>query len=200
MWRRGQFRRLAAAVLAGAAVWVGVSAATSDPLGEQIDVVVTAADVATGHALGASDLQVRTMPADLVPQGAGSTMSDWAGKRVAAPVRAGEVLTDADVSVQALADGQPTGTVVAHIPLPSAALVEAAVAGTRVDIIATSDGSVLATDVLVLGAERDETEGPGLFVALPRDQAPTVARHSASAVGAGLGGSGVTVVVLPSDA
>lgn len=186
-----------AALLVAVAVWLGVTAASADPEGPHTEVVTMQIDARSGHVLQSSDLEVLAVPSALAPQGSSGSVEDWAGQRLATPIRSGDVLTDADVSVAALAQGQPPGYVVTHLPLSSPALARAAPAGARVDVLSTSDGSMLATDVIVLSsnASDDDAEGPGLFVAVSPSDAQGIAVASGSGSVATLAGSGVTVVV-----
>ncbi|MGB3764563.1 MAG: SAF domain-containing protein [Ornithinimicrobium sp.] len=188
---------MVAAILVAVAVWLGVSAASADPEGPRTEVVTMSVDAPSGHSLHYDDLDLVTVPTALAPRGSSSSVEDWVGQRLAAPIRAGDVLTDADVSIAALAQGQPPGYVVMHLPLSSPALARAAPAGARVDVLSTQDGSLLATDVIVLAtdAAAEEGEGPGLFVAVSPSDAQAIAVASGSGSGAALGGSGVSIVV-----
>lgn len=185
-------------MLVAIAAWFGVTAASADPQGPVIDVVVADSDVGSGHELNSGDLSLISIPEALAPQGASGSPATWVGQRLAAPVSAGDVLTPADISVVALADGQPPGYVVTHLPLTSEALVRAAPAGTRVDVLSTTDGTVLAGDVIVLaGTFESDTggEGPGLFVAISATDAGPIAVQAGGGASSALAGSGVTVVL-----
>lgn len=187
-WRRGRVRRVAAALVAAAAVWALVSAlrpAAPDP---GPSVVVAAADLAAGAVVTGADVRSAHVPQDVLPAGAATEPGTVVGSTLSRAVRSGEVLTDADTSVAALVRGLDPGTVVAHLPLTSPALIAAASPGTRVDVLAVLDGSVLAADVLVLAPAG---AGEGLFVALARERSGEVARHT----GADSIGGGVTVVL-----
>lgn len=200
VWRRSQIRRGLAAVLAAVAVWLGISAASADPQGPTTTVVVADVEAGSGHELSSGDLSVISVPLALSPLGASGATSDWEGKRLAAPVNVGDVLTPADISVVALADGQPPGYVVTHLPLASEALVRAAPAGTRVDVLSTTDGAVLAADVIVLAGTVESDaggEGPGLFVAMSAAEAGAIAVQAGGGAASALAGSGVTVVLRP---
>ncbi len=182
------------------AIWVGVTAASADPEGPTTDVVVADIEAGSGHELSSADLSVISVPLALAPEGASGSPSTWAGQRLAAPVSAGDVITPADISVVALANGQPPGYVVAHLPLASEALVRAAPAGTRVDVLSTTDGTVLAADAIVLaGTYESDTggEGPGLFVAISATDAGPLAVQAGGGAASALAGSGVTVVLRP---
>jgi len=200
VWRRSQIRRVLAAVLVAIAVWFGVTAASADPQGPTTDVVVVDSEAGSGHELDSGDLSVVSVPVALAPQGASGSPSTWVGQRLAAPVSAGDVLTPADISVVALATGQPPGYVVTHLPLASEALVRAAPAGTRVDVLSTADGTVLAADVIVLAGTFESDaggEGPGLFVAISATDAGPIAVQAGGGTASALAGSGVTVVLRP---
>ncbi len=195
LWRRAKVQRVLAATLVAVAVWLGVSAASADPEGPRTEVVTMRIDARSGHSLRPGDLDLLTVPAAMAPRGSSSSVEDWVGQRLAAPIRAGDVLTDADVSIAALAQGQPPGYVVTHLPLSSPALARAVPAGARVDVLSTAEGSMLATNVIVLATDDadDEGEGPGLFVAVSPSDAQAIAVASGS--GAALAGSGVTIVL-----
>jgi len=185
-------------VLVALAVWLGVAAASADPQGPTTDVVVTDSEASSGHKLTSQDLSLISIPTALVPQGASGNPATWVGQRLAAPVSAGDVLTPSDISVVALADGQPPGYVVTHLPLASEALVRAAPAGTRVDVLSTTDGTVLAGDVIVLAGTFESDaggEGPGLFVAVSATEAGPIAVQAGGGAASALAGSGVTVVL-----
>jgi len=187
-----------AAGAAAGAVWFSITALTADPEGPRRDVVVAATDAPAGHALGQRDLAVQSMPQALVPDGAGRDPRRWRGRVLTGPVRSGAVITDSDVSVSALARGQPEDSVVAYVGLASQALATAATPGTHVEVVSTVDGTVLAGDAVVLdgAVEQDTTTGPGVLVAVRRDQARqiAVAGRGGELVGPG---SGVTLVLLP---
>lgn len=166
-----------------------------------MDAVVVADDSPAGHVLRDRDLMVRSMPESLVPAGAASTRRHWRGRTLSGPIRAGAVLTDSDVSVAALARGQPRGVVVAHLDLPSASLAGAASPGTRVEVVSSADGTVLADNALVLAhsSSADEPGSPGVFVAVTSSQARQIAVAGAAGGPLGAPTSGLTLVLLPPE-
>jgi Flp pilus assembly protein CpaB len=181
-------------------VWLTLTALAPGPEGPRTDVVVAAHDLPSGHVLTGSDLIVRSMPLALVPSGTSDTPRLLRGRTLSGPVRAGAAFTDADLSVAALARGQPDGGVVAHVSLSSASLARAATPGTHVEVVSTADGTVLADDAVVLDAhaDADSAEAPGVFVAVTAAQARQIA-GSASAGQPPGGGAGLTLVILPAE-
>ncbi|MGB5951168.1 MAG: SAF domain-containing protein, partial [Ornithinimicrobium sp.] len=194
-------RRVFAALLVGAAVWLALSAATADPAGQLAQVVVAADDVAIGTTLSRDDVELVSLPESAVSTRASSAPADWVGKRIVVPLRRGDIVTSTHVSLAAMAQGQPPGHVVVHLPLGSPALARAAAPGTRVDVMSTLDGVVLADDVVVLdngrGAGADEREGPGVFVVVDHAEAAAITSHGAQTSAATLAGTAITVALRP---
>ncbi|MGB3687155.1 MAG: SAF domain-containing protein [Ornithinimicrobium sp.] len=201
LWGRARARRVLAALLAGVAVWLGLSAATADPAGPSAQVVVAASDVAIGSTLTRDDVEIATLPESAVSPLASSTPGDWIAQRIVVPLRAGDVLTPTHVSLPALARGQPPGQVIAHLPLSSPALARAAAPGTRVDVLSVADGSVLASDVVILdnggAAGAEDREGPGVFVVLDPVEAAAITAQGGATSAAAITGSAVTIVLRP---
>ncbi|WP_235686445.1 SAF domain-containing protein [Tomitella gaofuii] len=128
-------RRCAAAVLAVTAV---VLAVRGDPAADEVDVVIAARDLSPGAEVTAADLAVVQRAARAVPRGALSTQELALGRMIAAPVRAGEALTDVRLLGEPLAraaagvqDARPV-----TVRLADPALAEVVHAGDLVDIIA----------------------------------------------------------------
>ncbi len=155
------------------------------------EVLVAAADLPVGSVLAPEDLTPVSAPAALVPTGSMVDLGDAAGRTLAAPLRAGEVLTDADLSTAGLAEGLDAGTLVAHVPLGNPPLAAAASPGSRVDVVSLLDGSTVAAGVLVLAP--DAPGGSGIFVAVAAAEAGELARLGAPTALEG----GVTVVLHP---
>jgi Flp pilus assembly protein CpaB len=176
-------RRWLAAGLACLAVLVGLRG-TDPPPPPTRSVVVAARDLPGGGALGAGDLVVRRLPADAVPSGATAVVADLAGRTLAAPVRAGEVLTDRRVVAPSLVAGYP-GLVAVPVRVAEAGVLRLLRVGDVVDVVAAPvDGSgrawVAAPSARVVVVpepdERDasaaDTVGGGLVVvAVTPDQA-----------------------------
>lgn len=166
-----------AALCAGVAVTAGVRAATAPPP-PTVPVLTAAHDLAAGAVLGDSDLRTLEFAPDSVPDG---LMSDAVGRTLAAPVRAGEPITDVRLVGQDLARAHPE---LATMPvrLPDAGQLSLLSVGDRIDLVAT-DAQRGDTVVVTSGA---------LVLALPRADDP--------ARGAGTAPGGVVVLgVRPDD-
>ncbi len=104
-------RRLAAAVLLALAAAVAVRSVLPAPAGTAL--VTAGRDLPAGHVLAASDLATVRVPHAAVPDGALGEQV-LVGTRLASPVRAGEVVTDARVSGAGLTTALPAG----HVAVP----------------------------------------------------------------------------------
>ncbi len=142
-------RRPLAALCAGIAVVAGVHTVTAPPP-PTVAVLTAARDLPAGSVLDDADLERRPMPPDAVPDGA---EHDAVGHTLAAPVRAGEPITDVRLVGAGLADAHPDLATV-PVRLPDAGLAALLEPGDRIDLIATdpqAGGSrVVAADALVL--------------------------------------------------
>ena len=177
-------RRWLAAGLAGLAVLVGLRG-TTPPAAPTTAVVVAARDLPGGSPLSPDDLEVRRLPDDAVPSGAAARAGPLAGRTLAAPVRAGEVLTDQRVVSPDLAAGYP-GLVTVPVRVAEAGVLRLLRVGDVVDLVATP----------VQGSGRAWTAAPDArVVAIPRERAGDRAT-AVDAVGGGL----VVVAVTPDQA
>lgn len=142
-------RRLLAALLTAVAVATGVHAATAPPPPE-VRVRVAAHDLASGAVLSDDDLRTVGLPPDSVPDG---MVPDPAGRTLAAPLRAGEPVTDVRLVGPALTDGYP-GLAAVPVRLPDAAVADLLAVGDRVDLVSADPqgggATVVASDVPVL--------------------------------------------------
>jgi Flp pilus assembly protein CpaB len=107
---------------------------------QRVAVVVAASDLAAGHALVASDLDVRELPPDVVPVGAIRDGGSVIGRSARGPIFKGQLLlSDAlAASPAAFESGVviPTGSHALAIPVDAAhALGGAVLPGSRVDVI-----------------------------------------------------------------
>lgn len=193
MWRRGVARKIAAALLVGIAAYLTIGALRPPPPDPGPLVVVAAVDLPVGAELSADSVRTAHLPADLVPRGALTQPHQAVGSVLAAPLRAGEVLTDLRLSPGAALAGLDPDLVLAHLPLTDPQLSHALGPGARVDILDTLDGAVLAADVLIVQEAPGEGEGLGFLVAVTTDQAGQLA----AATGGELPGRGVTVLIRP---
>lgn len=142
-------RRPLAALLTAVAVAAGLHAAAG-PEPPSVPVVVAARDLPAGAALSSDDLRtVRfapgTAPADAV--------DDPVGEVLAAPVRAGEPVTDVRLVGPGLTTGRPD-LVAVPVRLPDPGMVALLDVGDRVDLVAADPqeggADVVADDVPVL--------------------------------------------------
>jgi Flp pilus assembly protein CpaB len=136
----GAQRRLIASLLAATAVVLAVSAARPRPA-PTTPVWVAAHDLGGGGPLRADDMRVVRLPAADVPTGALPIGHSLAGRFLAAPVRAGEPLTDVRLLSPALlaADGS-SGQLAVSVRISDAGAALALVqAGDRVDVLAGTD-------------------------------------------------------------
>ena len=132
--------------------------AVRPPLGPTVTVEVAARDLASGVVLTDADLVSRSYPADLAPVG---SAPDVTGRTLAAPVRAGEPVTDARVVGASLLDGYP-GRVALPVRIADAAAVGLLRAGDRVDLVAADPrrgtASYVAIGVPVLALPRPDPD------------------------------------------
>jgi Flp pilus assembly protein CpaB len=190
-WHRG----LLAAGLAAAAVGVGLHALAPPPA-PSVAVVTAAHDLAGGARLRPSDLRLVRLPPPAVPTGAVST-AGAVGRVLAAPVRAGEPLTDVRLVAGSLVRGSAGDVVAAPVRFADAQSVRLLRAGDVVDVIAsaTLDPSgtgpvaarVVAPAARVLAVPAPDHAGLGagqdgalVVLALDADTATRVAAATAS--------------------
>jgi len=166
-------RRLIAALLLGLAAVVAVRALAPPPP-VTAEVLVAARDLPAGRALQEADLVTVRMPPDVVPQGAAARP---VGRRLAAPVRAGEPVTDVRLVGPDLGVAQPAGTVTAPVRLTDAGQVALLAPGDRISLLGTDPQSgttrILARDATVLAvpdrASASDGALPGRLVVLALD-------------------------------
>ncbi len=168
-------RRLLAALLTAVAVAAGIHAATAPPPA-RVDVVVAARDLPAGVVLGPGDLRTVGFAPGSVPAGASD---DAVGRTLAAPLRAGEPVTDVRVVGPALTEGYP-GLSAVPVRLPDAGMAALLRVGDRVDLVAADPqgggASVVAADVPVLavpaaGPDTGATGLPGALVVVGAEPA-----------------------------
>ncbi len=187
-------RRLVAAALAGVAVVSGLSAARPTPPPTRA-VWVAARDLAGGEPLVRGDVRLESMPVADVPSDALPAAASVTGRLLAAPVRAGEPLTDVRILSPALLAAADLADAVA-VPVrvaDGAAALALVHAGDLVDVIAAPqpgsgeapESFVVVHDVRVLAVPPhddgagDAGSGDGgglLIVAVTERQAAALAR------------------------
>jgi Flp pilus assembly protein CpaB len=182
---RGLRKILAAALaLAGAALLV-IDAA--DP--HETSVIVVTHDLAPGHIIAESDIELKIVPADHLPEGVARSKDEVLERTLAGAARQGEILTDVRTlspRIASLATNDPDARIVAvRVADPAIALLLRV--GDRVDVIAAADDGaprLLAKDAAVLLVPDQEHisagDGPVVLLALPQVTATEVARASLS--------------------
>jgi len=152
-------RRPLAAACAGVAVLAGVRAVQPPPA-PTVPVRVAAHDLASGVVLGPGDVVTRRWPADLAPPG---SVPDAVGRTLAAPVRAGEPVTDVRLVAPSLVAGYP-GRVALPVRVADADAVALLRVGDRVSLVAADPrrgtASYVAVDVPVLALPRPGSTAP----------------------------------------
>jgi len=170
-WRLTPRARTALGVLAVtvalAAVLLRIALA---PYGPPVPVLVAAADLDVGAALGPSDVTAARWPRDLTPPAPLLTRAALPGARLAFGVTAGTVLTTRHVRDDGPLAALPAGT--AAVPVPSG-LLRGVDGGTRLDLITVlgdGTGRTIAQGVRVL-----TVDGDTVWLEVTRERAPDVA-------------------------
>lgn len=133
----GWHRRLLAAALAAAAVAFGLEA-MEPPAAPHVRVLAADTDLTGGATLSTDDVRVAMLPPEAVPAGVLSAGTDVTGRVLAAPVRAGEPLTDVRLVGPALVEGYGAGLVAAPVRIADPAAVRLLRPGDIVDVLAAS--------------------------------------------------------------
>ncbi|MBM9460865.1 pilus assembly protein CpaB [Nocardioides sp. zg-536] len=154
-------RRLIAVALLGVAVAASLRA-LAPPAPATTALLVAAHDLPAGAVLGEGDLVARGVPPDVVPQGA---VAHPHGRVLAAPLRAGEAVTDVRLLGAGLARVAQAGTRAVPVRLSDAAQAALLQVGDRIDLLGTDPTSgstqVLARASTVLAVPPRETSGDG---------------------------------------
>lgn len=193
LWRGSGFGRTLLLRRAAAAVLVVVAAvlALAPGKGSAVTVVVATQDLAPGTVLQATEVTVREVPTQVVPDGAARTPDAVLGRTLAAPVRRGEPLTDVRLTGPALARTVSAQPDAVSVPLRLAdpdvaallhpgAAVDVVTVGERQDepVVLARSARVLA--VLEAGTRSRERDGRLVLVALDPVAATRVAAVSLS--------------------
>jgi len=170
-------RRPLAAGCAAVAVLAGVHAARP-PAAPTVAVTVAARDLASGTVLGHDDLVTRRYPAGNAPAGSDPGAL---GRTLAAPVRAGEPVTDVRLVAPTLVAGYP-GRVALPVRIADADAVALLRAGDRIGLVAA-----------------DPRRGTASYVAIDVPVLSLPAPAEPDSPAAGLTGRLVVVAALPED-
>lgn len=178
-------RRLLAALLTAVAVAAGLHAAAAPPPAA-VPVTVAARDLPSGAVLTAADLRTVGFAPGSVPSGA---VGAAAGRTLAAPLRAGEAVTDVRLVGPALTDGYP-GLAAVPVRLPDAGVAGLLSVGDRIDLVAADPeggpAAVVAADVPVVALPAGDGDagvtglgGRLVVVGVPPSDVPLVADAAA---------------------
>ena len=180
-------RRVLAALLAALAVGGAARLALARPLPGTIEVVVATTGAGVGDPLEQAGLELRPVPADLVPEGALTELSRAAGQSMTSALAAGEIVVEHDLNLDHLLAAQDGAeTVAVFVALTEPAVLVALEAGDRIDVHSPVDGAVVAADALVLSVRRDEASG-GVWLSIPSRTAQALAAaRTEDALGTGL--------------
>lgn len=173
-WRRLQ-RPLAAVLIVVGAVMLWAQQNAPRPT---VATAVALTDMPAGHIVGISDVQLVAWPADSRPAAASETTDGIVGRRVTAPIQAGEPLTDQRVVGPSLLAATSAGQVAVALPpnpLMSSGLIRP---GDRVNLVGQTDAGprTLVEGAMVLTLTQDA----GTVLAVPATSAASVVQATAT--------------------
>ena len=150
-------RRLAVALLLCAAAAITVHQLTPAPV-HTVTALAAARDLPAGSAMGASDLAHVQVPPDMMAAGFLDEESELAGKQLAAPLRKGQLLTDAQLLGPGLLAGTPPGSAAVPLRMADPSSIQLVSPGQLVNVVLTAangfdqqaPSEVLAASVPVL--------------------------------------------------
>ncbi|MFE4544497.1 Flp pilus assembly protein CpaB [Arthrobacter sp. NPDC056727] len=158
-------RRLAVALLLCAAAGIAVHQLTPAPA-QTVSVLAAARDLPAGANLAGSDLLAVSVPPAMVPDGAFADTSGINGKQLAAPLRKGQLLTDAQLVGPGLLTGAPPGSAAVPLRMADPSSIQLVAPGQLVNVVLTSGNGyeqasaskVLARSVPVLWTSGQESQ------------------------------------------
>jgi len=150
-------RRLIAALLFCIPVGLTVQQLTPAPA-ETVTAFAAATDLPAGRTLGPGDVSRINVPPGLVPAGNPGSETSFEGKQLAAPLRRGQLLTDAQILGPGLLAGSPAGSAAVPLRMADPASIQLVSPGQLVNVVLTggvgtekpAEGQVLAEAVPVL--------------------------------------------------
>jgi Flp pilus assembly protein CpaB len=150
-------RRLLAGLLTAVAVAAGLHATTAEPP-PSVAVLVAAHDLPAGSVVDAQDVRRVGFAPGSVPE---DLAREPTGRTLAAPLRAGEPITDLRLVGPTLTDGYP-GLVAVPVRLPDAGMAGLLRVGDRIDLVAADpqgrSAETVAAGVPVLALPDTPTE------------------------------------------
>lgn len=178
-------RRLLAAGAAAASVVTAVQIFAPPPPATTA-LAVASRDLDAGVVLTTQDIRVVEVPPELVPGGAADA-DQIVGETVAAPMRAGEPLTDRRIVGAALVAGYATGFVATPVRIQDADVVALLRVGDHIDLYASAADAGetavrvvnMAPVVLLPEPGEDNRDGALVVLAVTPDDAARLAQASA---------------------
>lgn len=153
----GRNRRIAIALLLCASAAITVHQLTPAPV-HTVTALAAARDLPVGTAMGPSDLTRVQVPPGMVAPGFLEDPGQATGKQLAAPLRKGQLLTDAQLLGPGLLSGTPPGSAAVPLRMADPQSIQLVSPGQLVDVVLTGGNGydqqepseVLATAVPVL--------------------------------------------------
>ena len=153
----GRNRRLAIALLLCLAAAISVHQLTPAPA-DSVTAVAAARDLPAGASLAASDVAEIQVPPGMVAAGSLRDHAGAEGKQLAAPLRKGQLLTDAQLLGPGLLAGTPPGSAAVPLRMADPSSIQLVSPGQLVNVVLTgangydhqAPSEVLATAVPVL--------------------------------------------------
>lgn len=150
-------RRLAVALLLCLAAGIAVHQLTPVPA-HTVQAMAAARDLPAGAALGGGDIAAVSIPPALLAAGSFTEASGLEGKQLAAPLRKGQLLSDAQLVGPGLLTGAPPGSAAVPLRMADPASIQLVSPGQLVNVVLTngngyeqaSSSKVLASSVPVL--------------------------------------------------
>lgn len=130
-------RRLAAALLLCAAAALAVQQLTPAPV-STVSALAVARDLPAGTAVTSTDLVRVQVPPGMVADGFLQEGGAATGKQLAAPMRKGQLLTDAQLLGPGLLAGTPPGSAAVPLRMADAASIQLVSPGQLVNVVLTS--------------------------------------------------------------
>lgn len=181
-------RRLVSALFAAAAVFAFSRVLSPSPP-DTTSVVVAARDLPGGAMISADDVQVVRMPTGLAPAGTVGSTTALLHETLAAPVRAGEAISDRRLVGEALISGYADGLVAAPVRIDDADVASLLQVGDHIDVYAaqgdeSSSARLVVSDAVVVTLPQlDDNSSDGALVVLGVTSASAAAVAQASARG-----------------
>ena len=130
-------RRLAAALLLCAAAAITVQQLTPEPV-YTVSALAAARDLPAGTAMASADLASVQVPPGMLADGFLHEAGEAAGKQLAAPLRKGQLLTDAQLLGPGLLAGTPPGSAAVPLRMADPSSIQLVSPGQLVNVVLTA--------------------------------------------------------------